>query len=87
MGNKWGIIFTYIYIYIYNPPGNYLYRIRGVELQKQVHFIQAYPLRLGSTGQGCDSIQGSGCQTQGWGSMFYTKGSLVHVVLGVPILY
>ena len=25
-----------------DPPGNYLYEITGLELQKQVHFMQAY---------------------------------------------
>ena len=37
--------------------------------------------------EGCDSIQVSGCQTRAWRSTFYTRASLVHMVLGVLILY
>ena len=31
----------------FNPPGIYLYKIKGVELQKQVHFIQGFPSVVG----------------------------------------
>ena len=48
---------------------------------------RGFPLWLGSTGEGCDSIQVSGCQTRAWRSAFYTRASLVHMVLGVLILY
>ena len=46
-----------------------------------------FPLWLGSTGEGFDSIQVSGCQTRAWRSTFYTRASLVHMVLRVLILY
>ena len=35
-------------------------------------YTGVFPLWLGSTGEGCDPIQVSGCQTRAWRSTFYT---------------
>ena len=60
---------------------------RGLSSKNRFILYRGFPLWLGSTGEGCDSIQVSGCQTRAWRSTFYTRASLVHMVLGVLILY
>ena len=90
--NMWYIyIYThciYIYIYIYITPLGYsCTKSGGLSSKNRFILYRGFPLWLGSTGEGCDSIQVSGCQTRAWRSTFYTRASLVHMVLGVLILY
>ena len=81
-------LYIYIYIYIYITPLGYsCTKSGGLSSKNRFILYRGFPLWLGSTGEGCDSIQVSGCQTRAWRSTFYTRASLVHMVLGVLILY
>ena len=67
------------------PPGNSCIKSRGLSSKNRFILYRGFPLWLGFTGEGCDSIEVSGCQTRAWRSTFYIKASLVHMVLGVLI--
>ena len=69
------------------PLGYSCTKSGGLSSKNRFILYRGFPLWLGSTGEGCDSIQVSGCQTRAWRSTFYTRASLVHMVLGVLILY
>ena len=45
----------------FNPPGIYLYKIKGLSSKNRFILYRGFPLWLGSTAKGCDSIQVSGC--------------------------
>ena len=63
------------------PPGNSCIKSRGLSSKNRLILYRGFPLWLGFTGEGCDSIEVSGCQTRAWRSTFYIKASLVHMVL------
>ena len=78
----------YIYMYIYIIPLGYsCIKSGGLSSKNRFILYRGIPLWLGSTGEGCDSIQVLGCQTRAWRSTFCTRASLVHMVLRVLILY
>ena len=80
-------IIIYIYIYYIIPLGYSCIKSGGLCSKNSSILYRGIPLWLGSTGEGCDSIQVSGCQTRAWRSTFCTRASLVHMVLRVLILY
>ena len=84
MGRNTPLGLAIIYIYII-PLGNSCIKSRGLSSKNRFILYSGFPLWLGSTGEGCDSIEVSGCQTRAWRSTFYIKASLVHIMLGVLI--
>ena len=69
------------------PLGYSCTKSGGLSSKNRFILYRGIPLWLDSTGEGCDSIQVLGSQTRAWGSTFCTRGSLVHMVLRVLILY
>ena len=84
MGRNTPLGLAIIYIYIV-PLGNSCIKSRGLSSKNRFILYSGFPLWLGSTVEGCDSIEVSGCQTRAWRSTFYIKASLVHIMLGVLI--
>ena len=81
------MLFWFIDLSYLIPLGCSCTKSGGLSSKSRFILYRGFPLWLGSTGEGCDSIQVSGCQTRAWRSTFYTRASLVHMVLGVLILY
>ena len=75
MGRNTPLGLAIIYIYII-PLGNSCIKSRGLSSKNRFILYSGFPLWLGSTGEGCDSIEVSGCQTRAWRSTFYIKASL-----------